>query len=64
MKEVKCYKFWEQNLNPITMMKDEKKIHPIKPIGEGKQQEFDERATKVRLSNNVRSRIKKVSKFW
>lgn len=57
------YRFWEQNLNPITMQPDDKKNYTsswdLEEMGEAqrKREALEER----RL---IREKIKKANKFW
>lgn len=57
------YRFWEQNLNPITMRPDDKKNYTsswdLEEMGEAqrKRESLEER----RL---IREKIKKANKFW
>lgn len=57
------YRFWEQNLNPITMQPDDKKNYTsswdLEEMGEAqrKREALEER----RL---IREEIKKANKFW
>lgn len=57
------YRFWEQNLNPITMRPDDKKNYTsswdLEEMGEAqrKRESLEER----RL---IREEIKKANKFW
>jgi len=57
------YRFWEQNLNPITMQKE-----PFESNAnierEGDEQLRDERWVAAAKKSVKNSRIKKVGKFW
>lgn len=66
------YRFWEQNLNPVTMMPDDKKIYSTSLFGDleelNKSQEKAEKKEENRLAAEVRkrknARIKRVGEFW
>ncbi|MDB4246018.1 hypothetical protein N9824_00575 [bacterium] len=64
MKEVKCYKFWEQNFNPITMQKNDDKVSSINRLTAAGIQEADERAMAAVKKKNANTRTKIVSRFW
>ncbi len=57
------YRFWEQNLNPITMQKE-----PFESNAnierEGDEQLRDERWVAAAKKSDKNSRIKRVGKFW
>ena len=57
------YRFWEQNLNPITMQR-EPYISNANIEGEGDEQLRDERwADSIEKSRN-NAKTKRVGKFW
>jgi hypothetical protein len=58
------YRFWEQNLNPITMQKNDDKVSSISPLTEARIQDADERAMAAVKKKNANTRTKIVSKFW
>ena len=57
------YKFWEQNINPITMKRDCSKNN-FSMVGAGDEQLADERWVRAIEKAKSNTRIKKVSKFW
>lgn len=60
------YKFWEQNVNPITMMPDDKKNYSSywdldeMDKSQKKQEALEER----RAVRREEARIKRVGRFW
>jgi hypothetical protein len=63
MKEAKCHKFWEQNLNPITMRPNDNSESEGNHT-EAHIQEKDEKLFRSKARARTNARIKKVSKFW
>ena len=57
------YRFWEQNVNPITMQ-PEPYASNANIKGEGDEQLRDERWASAIEKSIKNSRTKKVSKFW
>jgi len=57
------YKFWEHNLNPVTMKRDCIKNN-FSMVGAGSEQLADERWARAIEKAKNNTRIKKVSKFW
>tara|TARA_R110002153_G_scaffold77354_1_gene198733 strand:- start:336 stop:530 length:195 start_codon:yes stop_codon:yes gene_type:complete len=64
MEEERCYKFWEQDFNPVTMKKNNDTVSSINPLTEGRIQEIDEKAVEVIAKCNANTRVKIVSRFW
>jgi hypothetical protein len=58
------YRFWEHNLNPITMQPADNCLSKINPSGEGDEQLRDERWAKAIRESKKNYRTKKVGKFW
>lgn len=57
------YRFWEHNLNPITMQPDPY-VTSDKNIGEGAEQESDEKWVESIERSRVRNKVRRVGKFW
>ena len=57
------YRFWEQNLNPITMQ-PEPSASKTDVEGDGDSQLRDERWAKAIKESKKNYRTKKIGKFW
>ena len=57
------YRFWEQNLNPITMKADPYVMNNNND-GEGEEQLRDEKWAESIARSRKNLRIKRVGKFW
>jgi len=64
------YRFWEQNVNPITMMPDDKKNYSSSwdleemDKSQKKREAIQERQAIREETERINSKIKKVGKFW
>jgi len=64
------YKFWEQNVNPITMRPDDKKNYSsswdLDEMGKSqKKREAIQERQAIRAATELKNeRIKRVGKFW
>lgn len=64
------YRFWEQNVNPITMQRDDKKNYSsswdLEEMGksQSKREAIQERQAIREETERINAKIKKVGKFW
>ena len=64
------YRFWEQNLNPITMQQDDKKNYSSSwdldemDKSQKKREAIQERQAIREETERINAKIKKVGKFW
>jgi len=64
------YRFWEQNVNPITMQRDDKKNYSSSwdleemDKSQKKREAIQERQAIREETERINAKIKKVGKFW
>ena len=64
------YRFWEQNLNPITMQRDDKKNYSSSwdlddmDKSQKKREAIQERQAIREETERINAKVKKVGKFW
>ena len=64
------YRFWEQNVNPITMQRDDKKNYSSSwdlddmDKSQKKREAIQERQAIREETERINAKVKKVGKFW